>query len=124
MVCVYSYEPFVLLEINPQTGTCSELLRREQPLFLKDVRGSTSPVLVGNTYYQLVHIVYFKDTRKYVQRMLQYDMNFELIRISDPFFFESIGVEYALGLGYDGKYMHIHYSTMDATSTVLKCLPF
>jgi hypothetical protein len=121
MLCIYSYEPFVILEINPETGACSEYLRKEQPIFLDKMRGSTSPVRIGDAYYQLVHIVYFKETRKYVHRMLQYDLSFTVQKVSDPFFFDELAIEYSIGLGYDGKHMYIHYSTMDNKSTILKC---
>lgn len=121
VLCIYSYEPFIILEINPETGTCSEYMHKEQPLFLKDFRGSTSPVRIGDTYYQLIHVVYFKDTRKYVHRMIQYDLSFTIQKISDPFFFDEMTIEYSLGLGYDGKHTYIHYSTLDNKSTVLKC---
>ncbi len=120
LVAIYSYDPFIILEINPDTGHCSELMNVEQPMHMKHFRGSTSPVQKGDRYYQLVHCVYFKDTRKYIHRWITYDSNMRVVSIGNPFYFENMSIEYSLGLGYDGTCFYVHYSSMDNKSTILK----
>jgi hypothetical protein len=120
LVAIYSYEPFILLEINPENGECTEYMKLDQPMFMKDFRGSTSPVKKGDKYYQLVHSVYFKDTRKYIHRMITYNEDMKVLTISQPFYFENMSIEYSLGLGYDGTTFYVHYSSMDNSSTILK----
>jgi glycosyltransferase involved in cell wall biosynthesis len=120
LACIYNYEPFVLLEIDVETGKCKELLNFHQKFEMTDIRGSSNPVLVDGYYYQMVHIVYFREKRYYAHRLIKYDQDFVVETISKPFYFDEFNVEYCIGLGHDGEDFYIHYSSKDNKSTIMR----
>jgi len=121
LLCIYSYDPFIILEIDIDTGICSIYKNIIQSFRCSNFRGSTCPILINDLYYyQIIHCVYFKETRKYIHRIIQYDLNFNILSISKPFYFQYFFIEYCLGLTFDGNYFYIHYSSMDNSSHLLK----
>lgn len=120
--CIYGYDPFIVLEINVDTGECREIINCKQPIRLINVRGSSSPVLIEGFFYQVVHIVYYEPYRRYMHRIIKYEPeNMKIQDISKPFFFESFGIEFCLGLyGNTLENTFIHYSVSDNSSNVLK----
>ena len=120
LVCIYSYEPFIMLEINTETGDCTEIMKKYQGAMLSEFRGSTNPIKVRRNYYQIIHTVHFKDTRKYSHKIIKYDEDFNIVEISTPFYFENFFIEYCIGFGHDGEHFYIHYSSRDNSSNILK----
>lgn len=119
LCCIYDYHPFVVLEIQTD-GTCTELIKMIQPYELDHFRGSSPPVRWGDHYYQVVHVVYFHKKRKYIHRIIEYDLSFHMTRISKPFYFEYQGIEYCLTLGCNGTNFYMHYSKDDNSSNLVE----
>jgi len=104
MCFIYSYDPFILLYVDIYTGYCKELIKATYNVNLKTFRGSAGPVQIGSKQIVLIHEVGFDKeknyTRTYYHRFLEFDENFHLIRISEPFYFDTLGIEFSLTLIY------------------------
>ncbi len=100
---VYSYEPFIILEVNPDNGECKEIVNKEFKYKFNEIRGSAPPIWIEkyNCYLILTHEVIFHDTRKYVHRILMLDSEFNLMKTSEPFYFENLFIEFTLSMMYD-----------------------
>lgn len=121
LCCVYGYDPFIVLEINTENGRCTEIVNFHQPVMTLHFRGSSSPVMIGDFYYQVIHTVYLDPHRRYMHRILKYNPdNLHIVGITKPFFFESFGIEFCLSIfGKDPENAFVHYSVSDNSSNVL-----
>lgn len=107
---IYSYDPFVLLGVDIYTGYCTELIKADYNVNLKTFRGSAGPVSIKSNQLVLIHEVGFgvrvglddkkKNARTYYHRFLEFDPNFHLLRMSKPFYFDTLGIEFSLSLIY------------------------
>jgi hypothetical protein len=125
---VYSYAPFIILEVNPQTGECTEILRKENTNYdLSELRGSAPPIWLKDEekYLIMTHEVIFADTRKYVHRFLLFDKEFNLLDLSEVFYFHHLFIEFSLSIMYDEntKDIIIPYSYKDGESFLCQ-IPF
>ena len=123
IMCIYSYEPFIMLEIDRNSGECKEHINKNQKYRLNDIRGSSSPIWdkEERCWYVVVHIVHFLENRKYIHRILSFNENWDLLKISYPFSFESKFVEYCLGFEkYDINTFILNYSVRDNKSYFVK----
>ncbi len=125
---VYSYEPFILLEVDPQTGNCTEILRKSNSQYdLSELRGSAPPVWLPDLqqYLIMTHEVVFCETRKYIHRFTLWDQEFNLLKISEPFYFNNLFIEFSLSVIYnsENQSLTIPFSHMD-NSTFLCHIPF
>lgn len=122
---IYSHHPLTMVEarpvndwmagkkVFPMQTVCPVSLRKDQPLRTLDHRGSSSPieyVLWKNAVNEIkvhlicVHSVIFKfnQTRRfYYDKLLAYDMQWNLIAISKPFNLIHEGIEYCSGMILD-----------------------
>lgn len=119
---VYSYEPFVILSVNPDNGECKEIVNKEFKYKFNEIRGSASPIWLEKygCYLILTHEVIFHDTRKYVHRILMLDSEFNLLKTSEPFYFEHLFIEFTLSMIYDMNLdkLIIPYSYRDGESYI------
>ncbi len=117
---IYSYEPFIILEVNPDTGDCKEIIKKEFKYRLNDLRGSAPPIWIEDkqVYLIMTHEVIFNDTRKYIHRFLLFDKDFNLLKISIPFYFYKLFIEFSLSIMYDKNYnkLVIPFSFKDGES--------
>lgn len=99
---IYSYDPFIIIQPNIYTGYCSEIIRCTYNYNFSTFRGSAGPVQIKSTQLVLVHEVGFGDNyhRTYFHRFLEYDSEFHLQRISEPFYFNTLGIEFCITLIY------------------------
>jgi len=107
---IYSYDPFILLQVNVFTGHCSEIIKITYNYNFSSFRGSTSPIILENnndTILTLVHEVSrdakINSKRIYSHRFLLYSKEFHLLQISEPFYFTELFVEYCISLTYNSK---------------------
>lgn len=117
---VYSYEPFVILEVNPDNGECKEIMKKEFNLKFHELRGSAPPIWIEEyqCYLILIHEVIFNDTRKYIHRFLMFDKDFNLLKTSVPFYFYKLFIEFSLSVIYDNnsKKIIVPFSYKDGES--------
>jgi hypothetical protein len=126
--CIYSFEPLRILEIDENTGECKEIINKYMDKNLDKLRGSTSPVYNSETneYTLITHEIHFKHIRNYFHRFLVFDEEWNLKRISRPFYMENKQIEYILGYQVLNNKHIVHYSVMDNCSkfVTLETLPF
>ena len=98
---IYSYDPLVLYKF--QAGRCELLLSHEQTYDFSHFRGSAAPIVFDDGYLLLVHeSVQFPDwTRRYLHRFVYLDDHFRILRISNPFFFLHLGIEFCCSMTLD-----------------------
>lgn len=131
LYAVYSHHPFTLLELCVDENNdeeekdykvvMSQYNRNEYDL--KEIRGSASPVFIQGKkeWLFLTHEVIFKDTRKYYHRFLRYDENWNLVGVSEPFYFKKFYIEFSLSILYDDENdtIAIPYSTRDNSTEMI-----
>jgi glycosyltransferase involved in cell wall biosynthesis len=96
---IYSHYPLIILELDKEFQTDEKIvINKHNSYDLTRVRGSANPIQVNDERLVCVHEVIFKDTRKYYHRFLKYDKEWNLISISQPFFFNRFYVEFTLSM--------------------------
>lgn len=108
LYAIYSWDPFILYQPDPETGECKTVLQYSQENNdLSFMRGSAGPVPFEDGYLALVHEYAFDPSfgRIYYQRFIQLDQNFKVKSMSLPFTFRHHGVEYcnSMTLDHSGK---------------------
>jgi hypothetical protein len=105
---IYFIHPFTLFEINTDTGELIKLKEiRLSDLHLEDFRGSAPPIVYKNGWLCTAHQVF---QMRYVHRFVWFDEKFEKMRYSVPFYFDTVGVEFNVGmcLSPDGDIVLTH----------------
>jgi hypothetical protein len=110
LLCVYSYDPFVVLRVATETGVCTEAARWTPPWSAARWRGGAPPVAHperADRFILLVHETAWPGDRTvYLHRWVELsaargasgERVLEIERYSRAFTFEHQGVEYACGL--------------------------
>jgi tetratricopeptide (TPR) repeat protein len=99
---IYSYDPFILFQPHPETGVCNQVLNYKPRYDFSRFRGSAGPLEFGEGYLLLVHEVVIRNhNRCYTHRFLEMDKNFQVKKITKPFIFRHIGVEYCCSMTLD-----------------------
>jgi len=126
LLAIYSYQPLKIVEINKKNGDTTVFLEKINPNFnLSRIRGSTSPIIqkIGSDSYWLilVHEVLCRDTRKYYHRFLQYTHDWKFVKMSIPFYFNELFVEFSLSILFEkNNNLTIFYSKEDNSTEMLK----
>jgi tetratricopeptide (TPR) repeat protein len=116
---IYKWHPFQAGVVNPATQQLDITIEHETPPFFQKLRGSANPILIHDgkeEYLALVHVVKYGTPRKYYHLLVALDKaTLKPTRISLPFYFETHGIEYCIGLAAqpDNKLLFV-YSTFDA----------
>jgi glycosyltransferase involved in cell wall biosynthesis len=99
---VYSYEPLVVLRIDPASGHVTPVIERRHNRGFHDWRGSAGPIELpahfGGGRLLMVHEVAWQGRRYYLHRFVACDREWRIERVSRPFFFRRLGIEYACGM--------------------------
>ena len=116
----------VIQPFNPNTGDHNVVIEKYSNYNLKDIRGSAIPIYIPSQpnsekgcWLFLIHEVMHRDTRKYFHRFLRYSHDWELLDISDPFYFNNFYVEFTLSIMFSENKVMIPYSTRDNTTEIL-----
>lgn len=114
---IYLVQPFILYKVNEDTGDL--ILVKNQPLttsYYQDFRGSAPPIRYNDGWLCTVHQV---NQMRYIHRFVWFDKNFESIKVSIPFYFNTKGVEFNVGLCIDHQGdLVIPYSIRDNHSRI------
>jgi tetratricopeptide (TPR) repeat protein len=116
---VYSYDPLVVLRVDPTHGGTSLAAARQPPFRAAALRGGTPPVRIperAGRWLLLVHeVVRREHDSVYLHRWLELDDELCLVARSRPFVFGHVGVEYATGLcSLDAESLLVSYGSEDA----------
>lgn len=99
---IMSLDPFVLVQVNVFTGFCSQVINCTYNYNFTSFNGSAGPVSIGLSRQLLLiyELAYVSDTPIFSHRFLEYDDQFHLQRISEPFYFNKLGNERCWTLMY------------------------
>jgi tetratricopeptide (TPR) repeat protein len=100
---VYSHEPLIIYQVDPESGHCDFVKNISNQLDYSSFRGSAAPIAWGNGYLLLVHEVVFHPNyeRAYLHRFVFFDSQFNIQQLSNPFYFQHVGVEFCCGMQPD-----------------------
>lgn len=109
LYAIYSYDPLMIFQPNRETGAC-ETVHYDQPKHdFSHFRGSAAPIALDGGYLLLVHEVglHPNEERFYMHRFLYLDGDFKIKKLSKPFIFQHIGIEYCAGMVLDHAQTHL-----------------
>lgn len=100
---IYSYDPFVIVKPDLETGECQTVYSYEPTHNFSTFRGSAAPIPFDEGYLMLVHeVVHHQDhTRSYLHRFLYLNKNFSINKLSKPFTFRHSGIEFCVNMTID-----------------------
>ena len=109
---LYSWKP---LRVGHLEGTALKFdTIHETPNFFRHLRGSAVPIRVDKELWCLVHYVEYCMPRKYYHCIVVLDpKTYQPKRISLPFVFRSIGIEYCLSMTQVKKNIEFIFSSWD-----------
>ena len=119
---IYSHQPLIILELNPDTGEEKIIYNKLQKYDLSGIRGSSTPFQMKNGDWILVVHEIFQITSKprvYYNRILRYSPNWDLISVSNPFIFEKLFVEFCLSIYVESDILYIPYSSRDNSTEMV-----
>jgi tetratricopeptide (TPR) repeat protein len=100
---IYSYDPFIVYRPDIETGICDTVIEYEPSLDFSRFRGSAAPIEFDGGFLVLVHevVVLHDFQRNYLHRFLFLDQEFKIVKLSDPFIFQHLGVEFCCSMTAD-----------------------
>lgn len=118
---IYHSQPFTILKPNVLTGEC-QVYSQQQPIGydFSNFRGSAQPIPYENGYLYVIHEVSFVNWRTYYHRLVQFNKNFEITKISRPFTFEHSGVEFCISLTQKNQDFYFGTGIEDAKANMYK----
>jgi len=94
----------------------AELSRQPAPVCLKDLRGGSQVIPHDDGWLCLTHEVAWRPERVYLHRFVKFTKDFHVEAISDPFYFQHVGIEFCAGLARDGERLVASYGVNDASA--------
>lgn len=134
---VYSYDPFIIYQVDPETGECHLVLHETPDHEFSSFRGSAAPIPFDEGYLMIVHeVVHHPDyTRSYLHRFLYLDHDFHIQRLSKPFIFLHTGIEFCcsmimdhsgreliIPIGIEDREAHLCFVSLDTVRSLLRPL--
>ncbi len=98
---IYWYDPLVIYKPNLQTGECVPVIEYTPLYDFSSFRGSAAPIAFDEGYLILIHEVICQEKRTYIHRFLYFDKDFHIKKLSKPFIFQHLGIEYCCGMAID-----------------------
>jgi tetratricopeptide (TPR) repeat protein len=98
-----SFDPFVLYQLNRETGICRQVRHYHPDHNFSNFRGSAGPIPFDDGYLVLIHEIMTLDgyEKGYLHRFIYLERNFCIQKASKPFVFRHIGVEFCCGMTLD-----------------------
>lgn len=101
LLFVYSFSPLIILSPDLETGECSIYKHKEYEENYDNFRGGSTGFYINDDLYFIIHEVSFDGGRKYYHRIVKFNNNLEIEKVSYPFYFKNFGIEYVAGAVYD-----------------------
>jgi hypothetical protein len=103
LLLLYSYYPLIILSPDVETGECTVYKKQDQKYAYNNFRGGSPGFYVNGDLYFLIHEVVYEHGRIYYHRFVKMNNDLEIENVSLPFYFDKLGIEYAVGASYDFK---------------------
>lgn len=108
---VYSLDPLTIIKIDGNNASVVKGNVTDQPILLS---GGTPFVALGEKYISVAHYPkLFVDKHYYYHCFVVLNSELELEEVSEPFFIQRRGIEYACGLVQDGEDLLLSYGVAD-----------
>jgi glycosyltransferase involved in cell wall biosynthesis len=109
---LYTWHPLQIGTVKD--GKLSVRGTHPTPWFFKHLRGSATPIRMGQDLWALVHYVEYSQPRNYFHCIVSLDgFDYTPQRISLPFTFKATGIEYCLGWKRQGDSLVFAFSSWD-----------
>jgi tetratricopeptide (TPR) repeat protein len=96
---LYATDPTNVLRWDQLSRQATPWLQRTCPLALENLRGSSGAIAFDDGWLYVAHEVSWAGTeRTYLHRFVQLDGDFRLRAVTEPFFFQAVGIEFCCGL--------------------------
>ena len=93
-----------------------ELSRHKSPACLVDLRGGSQLIPHNDGWLCLTHEVAWRPERVYLHRFVFFNEAFQITKISDPFYFKHVGIEFCAGLARDDDQLVASFGVNDASA--------
>lgn len=98
---IYLYSPLLIYTPDLETGICKLSIRRTTPSNWGNLRGSGGIIPKDDGIIIMVHEIIYNPNRIYLHRLLWLSDSYTEARLSEPFYFTYLGVEFASGMTED-----------------------
>lgn len=115
---IYSWHPFVVYELNTDSGALNKIHESRGEKNLSAFRGSAPPIPYKDRWLVVVHEVFEHAPRTYVHRFVLMDSDYKNLKYSRPFKFIRTGIEYCLSICDTGENLLISHSLWDNASFI------
>lgn len=112
---IYKVSPLTIYKLNKDTG--ETILHKSFKMTtenLEDFRGSAPPIKFNDGWLLTIHQVHYNKPRIYYHRFVYLSSDFTIMRFSNAFYFDTIGIEFNIGLApYNSDELLMIYSVRD-----------
>lgn len=114
---LYLCDPTITIDVDPFDGKPTVEVARHQPSrCLTGFRGSSQLIPYEDGWLCVTHEVTWRPERVYLHRFVRFDSSYRITEISEPFYFQHIGIEFCAGLTLDGDRLVASYGVNDASA--------
>lgn len=112
---IYKWIPFQIYKLEENKPI---LVKSVDVSYSVEFRGSASPIKYKDGLLCTVHNVHYSRERIYFHRFVWLSLDYSTMKISKPFYFEKIGVEFNLAICDSGEDILIGYSVNDESTII------
>jgi glycosyltransferase involved in cell wall biosynthesis len=120
---LYSCDPTIAIDTTTNSNDNDEpgedtiyFWRHVPPACLVDLRGGSQLIPHDDGWLCITHEVAWRPERVYLHRFVKFDHEFKIIALSDPFYFNHVGIEFCAGLARDGDRLVASFGVNDASA--------
>lgn len=115
---IYNWHP---LQIGTLINNKLEIVNIiETPNIFKYYRGSSNVLKYNNEFWIVTHGIKNCEPRKYFHQIVVLDNNYNLIKYTIPFYFDTLAIEYCLGLQIIDDIIYMTVSRNDSNPIICK----
>jgi len=118
-------DPTEIVKYDIEKNTTTVVHKKEKNTELENLRGSSQVISWKNGYLAVVHENYYTQNIKWPDktghRFLFWDKDWNLIKVSDEFFFFNHGIEFCAGFIYQDNQFLLSISINEQENFIIKC---
>lgn len=125
--------PVEIVKVDPNTGDCETVLIKEQPQNLEyyntnnmGIRGSSQVITWGEYRIALTHMceLWINEKKQkcgtgYYEQFIVWDKDWNIVKLSEPFKFADVGIEFSNGLAYKDGVFYLPFALQDNFSFII-----
>lgn len=115
---IYGYNPLTIYKIDLEQKSLVLEKTVDHGLDLSTFRGGGGPIPWEGGYLTCIHEVIFHPQRHYVHRILYFDQDWNLKKLSVPFYFHNKNIEFCAGLSVDSQYLYFSMGILDKEARI------